>query len=133
MRTPEQYAEKARNERIKRRIEREKRAKLNPDASIGSDGRVIVKRSVVVTCQRAGCGVVFSCMMTTRPVRYCDGCQVVIAEEKRVRHNAASVIRKARKRAAPKTQRRRPLIRYAGYDPNEYHEILMEETADAAL
>lgn len=130
MRTPEQYAEKAKNERIKRRIERAKRAKLNPDASIGSDGRVIVKKSADVPCQRAGCGVVFTCVMTTRPVRYCDGCKVIIVEEKRVRRNVAEAVRKTRRRSEPK---RRPLIRYAGYDPHENHEILMEETTDVAF
>lgn len=121
MRTPEQYAEKAKNERNKRRIERANRAKLNPDASIGTDGRVIVKKLVSVTCQRAGCNVAFTCVMTTRPVRYCDGCKVIITEEKRVRRNVAEARRKTRRRSEP-PKPRRPLIRYAGYDRNEHHE-----------
>jgi hypothetical protein len=67
--------EKAKADRIIRRIARHKAAKKNPDAMIKVNGHVVHRRQSEASC--AMCPVVFTFTMTSRPHRFCPACKVL--------------------------------------------------------
>lgn len=111
-RRPEHVVAKNIAAKIKRRAEQQKRLRENPGLVCGRDGRVIVPKKTVGTCEL--CVRAFSFVMTTKPERYCASCKVIRLEQRRLRNNAART-RKTKPKETPR------LIRYAGYDESEQH------------
>lgn len=70
---------------------------------------------VEITC--ATCPTVFTCLMTTKPLRYCPACRVVRNAEKAARDIERDRIRRTTPPSVKTKERRK--IPYAGYDKGE--------------
>jgi hypothetical protein len=90
----------------------------------GKDGRVIQPKVVTLSCYR--CGQSFTCLMVTRPLKYCAGCAGAKADESRLMSRDLIAAKRRARREAELATRPRPKIRYAGYDESERHEKIVE-------